>query len=263
MANLIYGLPTWLLGVLTVGIAAVLSALGLVVVHRLVPTDRRRPQNDIAGYISNIAAFVYAVLLAFLAVAVWQDYQKAAWAVQLEANAASDVYRQASGYPDGLRQRIRDGIRAYLDIVIVEEWPVQHRGLISDAAWRPLVALHRDLVTFDPTTVREQVLHTEQLEDMDRLMDQRRIRIHASRAGLHGVTWVVMLVGSAMVVAFSFFMGSSNFRAHLAMTMILGASIGLVIFLILAIDRPFRGGVAIEPDALVRVRDNLRHLGGD
>src|SRR5262249_36163412 len=92
MLDLIYSVPTWLLGVLIVGLSAALPMLGLVIVHRLVPLEVRRPQNDIAGYISNIAAFVYAVLLAFLAVSVWQDYGNAQATVHVEANAANNVF---------------------------------------------------------------------------------------------------------------------------------------------------------------------------
>jgi hypothetical protein len=46
------------------------------------------------------------------------------------------------------------------------------------------------------------------------------------------------------------------------MTMILGASIGLVLFLIVAMDYPFRGGVGIGPDGFERVHENIRRVGG-
>jgi len=48
-----------------------------------------------------------------------------------------------------------------------------------------------------------------------------------------------------------------------AMTGILGASIGLVIFLIVAMDYPFRGDIGIKPDAFHQIRDNIRRVGGD
>lgn len=253
---MIYGLPMWLLGVLVVGLASGVSALGVVVAQRCVPAERRRAQNDIAGYISNIAAFAYAVLLAFLAVAVWQDYQSAQATVQHEANAASDVFRQAQGYPEPFRRHVRDGIRQYVDLVINEEWPLQARGRVSPAAWRTIEALHRDLLNFEPSNPREHVVHGEQLRDIRALLDHRRNRIYAGGASLHPIVWVVIVAGSALIVAFCWFMGPPNNRGHLAMTAILGASIGLVLFLILALDLPFRG-VGIHPDAFVDIRANI------
>jgi hypothetical protein len=42
------------------------------------------------------------------------------------------------------------------------------------------------------------------------------------------------------------------------MTVMLGASIGLVIFIIVAMDYPFTGGIGIGPDAFVEVRAHLQ-----
>lgn len=261
MINVIYSVPIWLLGVIVVGLSVAFSMLGLVVAHRHVPTELRRSQNDVAGYISNIAAFVYAVLLAFLAVAVWQDYEKVQSTVQLEANAASDVYRQAAGYPEPLRGRIRSFVRQYIDLVILEEWPLQARGGASDAAWQTIALLHQEMLSFDPQSQRERIVHSEQLKDMNDMVDLRRIRIYSSGASLEPVVWVVIVTGSALIVAFCSFMGTANYRAHFAMTAILGASIGLVLFLILALDLPFRG-VGIKPDAFVQVREHILRTPG-
>ena len=257
MVNLIYGIPTWLLGLVIVTLSTVLSGAGLVVVHRLVPADVRRPHNDIAGYISNIVAFVYAVILAFLAVAVWQQYGQAGTTTQLEANAAGDVFHQANGYPEPLRQTVRAAIRAYVDAVIDDEWARQARGGVSEQASRILDDLQLQMLTFQPRDMREQAVHGEQLHDLNTLMDQRRLRIFAGASGLHPVIWSVILIGSVLVVVFAYFMGTGNFRAHLAMTVLLGASIGLVIFLIIALDYPFRGDIGIKPDAFVQVRESL------
>jgi hypothetical protein len=249
MTDVIYRIPTWLLGVLIVGLSAGLSMLGLVVVHRLVPLEKRRPHNDVAGYLSNIAAFVYAVLLAFIAVAVWQDYGNAQSTAQLEANAASDVFRQAQGYPEPFRRRVREGIRAYVEATM-QQWSRESTGQFGDTASRDLELLHRDLLQFEPHSLREELVHRQQLHDMSRLLDQRRNRIFAAGSGLNPVIWSIILSGSVLIVAFAYFMGTGSLRAHLAMTAILGASIGLVIFLIVAMDYPFRGDIGIKPSAL-------------
>jgi hypothetical protein len=178
MTEVIYRIPTWLLGVLIVGLSAGLSMLGLIVVHRFVPLERRRAHNDVAGYLSNIAAFVYAVLLAFIAVATWQDFGTAQSTAQLEANAASDIYRQAAGYPEPLRGRVREGIRTYAEAAI-QQWGREATGQFGDTASRDLEGLHRAMLLFEPRGAREELVHRRQLDDMSRLLDQRRNRIFA------------------------------------------------------------------------------------
>jgi uncharacterized protein DUF4239 len=257
MVDLVHGIPAWQLGIIVVGLSIVLSGLGLVTVHRLVPVDERRPHNDIAGYISNIAAFVYAVIIAFLVVAVWQQYGQAASTAQLEANSASDVFHQARGYPDPLRQTVRNAIRDYVDIVIDTEWALQQRGGVSERASKILDDLQLEMLNFQPADSRQQVVHSEQLHDLNSLMDQRRLRIFLGSSGLHPVIWSVILIGSALVVVFTYFMGTRSFRAHLAMTALLGAAIGLVIFLIVVLDYPYRGDIAVKPDAFKLVRAQI------
>ena len=263
MLDTMYSLPTWVLGVLVVGLAAAVSGLGLLVVHRFVPTEVRRAHNDIAGYVSNIAAFVYAVMLAFLAVGVWEDYGKAQLTAQLEAAAASDVFRAAEGYPEAFRQRVREGIRAYIDIVLGEEWALQARDRMNDGGWRAIEALHRTMLDFEPRGPREQIVHAEELRHMHALIDQRRLRILMGAAGLQPVVWAVILVGSALTVSFAFFLGTANVRAHVTMTMMLGATIGLGLFLLIAMAYPFRGGAGIGPEAFERIHENIRRVAGE
>jgi hypothetical protein len=263
MIDAIYSLPTWLLFALVVGLSGALAALGLLVIHHLVPADVRRSQNEVAGYISNVAAFVYAVLLASLAVAVWQQYVQAQTIVQLEASAAGDVFHQAAGYPDPLRGNVRDGIRAYVDLVILDEWPRQRRGGESEAARLAIGNLQRTMLVFEPTDLRQHIVHARQLEAVKMLLDQRRLRIFAADSALQPVIWAVILLGSVLIVAFAYLMGTANFRAHLVMTAMLGASIGLVIFIIVAMDYPFRGGIGIGPEAFQDIKQYFSRQDGN
>src|SRR5215208_3171885 len=80
---------TVLFGVLVV-IGACLAALaGLELVQRLVPAQKRQEHNDVAGFLSAVVGVVYAVLLAPLVMAVWEQYQRALETVEGEANTVA------------------------------------------------------------------------------------------------------------------------------------------------------------------------------
>ena len=53
------------------------AVAGLVLVQHLVPPERREGQNNVAGFIYAVLGVAYAVLLAFVVIAVWQDYKAA------------------------------------------------------------------------------------------------------------------------------------------------------------------------------------------
>ena len=86
-------------------VPVLVAVAGLVLVQRLVPPERREGQNDVAGFIFAVLGVAYAVLLAFVVIAVWEDYKTAQTDVQSEANELAGVYFLASQLPEPERAR--------------------------------------------------------------------------------------------------------------------------------------------------------------
>jgi hypothetical protein len=63
-----------LYGVLIAIMAILLAVGGLVLVEYLVPWQVRRQHNDVAGFIYAVLGVVYAVLLGFATIVVWEDF---------------------------------------------------------------------------------------------------------------------------------------------------------------------------------------------
>jgi hypothetical protein len=92
-------------------------------------------------------------------------------------------------------------------------------------------------------------------------VELRRQRIDAVNQGVPGPIWAVILFGGALTIATSFCFQVQQFRFHLLLTTGLAAMIGLLVFLIAALDQPFRGAVSIEPTAYQIVLDGV--MAGD
>ena len=263
IANVLYSLPSWVAAVLLTGLVLLFALAGQLVVHRAVPADERRRHNDLTGPISALVGIVFAVLIAFVAVAVWQQFDATDRNVVLEASAVSDLYRQAFGYPEPLRSKVRQSARTYLDVVINEEWPLQRRGKFSVTAWQTLEAAHRDMLVFEPTSEGETLVHREQLAKMSEVMALRRARIYAINQGIAPQVWTVMIIGIGLMIAMSWFFGADSLRVHLALTTCLAVSIGLALYLIAGLDYPLRGDLAVTSEAFESVRANLTRLTSD
>lgn len=262
MVNLIYSMPNWVFGVVITALVVAYSVGGLLLVHRVVPATRRRSHNDVAAAVSSLVGVVFAVLMAFVAIAVWQQFDQAESTVMHEAAAAGDVWRQALGYPEPLKATVRDGMKKYVDAVIKEEWPLQIAGkmdLRKDAR-QVLESTHAAMLLFEPKTIGQQIVHAEQLKDMNTLLDQRRIRLHAADVGISGMLWVVILVGCALTIALIWFFGTESLGAHIAMTLVLALSIALVLFLIASMDYPFRGETSVSADAFELVLKSMERM---
>ena len=99
----IASLQSWLVlnvpaPLLLLGIAAgcvALALCGMVVVRRNVEVSELEAHHDVAGFILAVVGVVYAVLLAFIVIIVWEQYDTAEEA-DTEASLVLALYRDAS-----------------------------------------------------------------------------------------------------------------------------------------------------------------------
>src|SRR5262245_54746766 len=126
--------PSVELGVVIVLGSAATAVVGLLLVHTLVPAHVRGESHLVASVKLQVVGTLYAVLLGFMVVVNWQAFQSAEQAVAREANKLGDVFRDAQGCPSPFRERLREQLRVYTQLVIAEEWDAMGRGQSSPQA---------------------------------------------------------------------------------------------------------------------------------
>jgi hypothetical protein len=240
-------------------VPVLVAVAGLVVVQRLVPPERREGQNDVAGFIYAVLGVAYAVLLAFVVIAVWQDYQTAKTNVDSEANELAGVYFLASQLPEPDRTRLQDLVQTYARVVVEEEWPLMEQGQRSPRADSVVRQLRLKLLQFDPRTKGEQVLYERGLTQLHDAADARRSRLLEVREGIPELLWVVIVGGGVITVSFTYLFGLKSNVAHALMVAALTLLICAILFTIGEFDYPFSGVVEIRPDAF---REVLGSFGG-
>jgi hypothetical protein len=252
-------LATALYLILTVFVPVLVAVAGLVVVQRLVPPDRREEHNNVAGFIYAVLGVAYAVLLAFMLIAVWQDYNTAQTNVESEANELAGVYFLASQLPEPERTRLQDLARMYARVVVEEEWPLMEQGQTSLRADSLVRQLRLELLEFDPRTRGEQVLYERGLTDLHDAVDARRSRLLEVREGIPYLLWVVLVLGGVITVSFTYLFGLKSNVAHALMVAALTLLVCGILFTIGEFNYAFSGVVEIRPEAF---REVLHSFGG-
>src|SRR5271156_4866049 len=102
--------PLWLSGLLIVGVGTALSMLGPGLVRRYVTLERLTANNEIAGFKFATLGVLYAVLLAFAIIVVWEKFSDAETDVAQEAGAAATIYRLSQGMGEKPGATIRDAV---------------------------------------------------------------------------------------------------------------------------------------------------------
>ena len=240
-------LPTLQAGVAIVGGFVALSLAIGYLVSAFTSQEVRAAHNDRAGFILAVIGVIYAVLLAFVAIGVWDRFQQAEARSYDEASALSTVYRDAGSFSKNAE--LRPLVRAYAKSVITFEWPRMRNGDRAPIADALLEAIDRSVRDLPVTSPRLQNIQAEMLAAMSTAFVDRQTRLTMDFVGINGIMWAVLVLGAVVTVAFTYLFGFE--RAIMQQLMIGGLSllIGLVLFLVMALDYPYRGTIAVQPEA--------------
>jgi hypothetical protein len=249
---------TLLLGVVVVGTSVLLAHLGLRLVRRKVPLSTLETHHEVAGFIIGVLGAIYAVLLAFAVIVVWNQFEDAKTTVGKEANQINDLSRMAQGFPDRSRPVALEGIKVYLQVIVEDEWDTMSRGEASPKAHAALENLWQIYREVDPQTNRESALYAESLDRLNQVSDSRRVRVYASREDVPLVVQVLLWGGGLVAIAFTYFFGVKSVRSQSLMTAALAGQIAFILFLILVLDNPFHGYLRVSPEPLQQVMERIQ-----
>jgi Protein of unknown function (DUF4239) len=252
----IYNNPTWLWGTILVALVTSIASGGLLIFHRLVHVNLRRAHNDLAGFTIAIISVLYAVLLAFIAIATWESFSKASDIVENESDYVGGMYLDTAGLPDAKGQEIRDALEKYVSVVIDQEWPIQRDGKTPTQGWKPLRDLATAIATIHPQNSGETVIEAELLKSWNQVYDARSARLSAVQGHIPGVIWCIVFFGAAITIAYTYLFGFESFGMHVAMTATVAATLALVIVMIIALDWPFRGQISVSPDPFIMTQQS-------
>jgi protein-S-isoprenylcysteine O-methyltransferase Ste14 len=252
-------------GVLVVCGACLVAVLGLALVQRLVPTAIRQEQNDVAGFIYAVVGVIYAVLLALVVIATWEEFGRARVTVETEANALAEIFWLAHRLPEPEGRELQELARSYAEEVVDEEWPLMEQGEAplmtqtrgTPAGWTLIDDIRASLQEVEPTTLAGQELYAEGLDQVQRLADARRMRLVMAEESLPTVLWVVLIVAGIVAVGFAYLFGMQNTWAHALMVGSLAGVIALVLFTIASMDHPFSGAARVGPEAFELVLERF------
>jgi hypothetical protein len=254
----IYDYASWKVGALFalvfVGVTWAATFLLRRFLHPWFHRDRRA--NEMVGFVLSSYSVFYGILVGLVAVAAYQNFGAVGDLVTKEASSLSALYRDLSGYPQPIRGRLQGELREYTRREIERDWPMQQQGIVPAEGTYRLRQFTDDLLTFEPGEMRDEIVHAETLRQVNNYMDDRRSRLNSVVVGIPAVLWWVVGVG-ALIALLLVAMLDMEIHVHLILGAALSLFLGLVIFLIAAMDHPFRGEVSVTPAPLQQVYETL------
>ncbi len=248
-------MPLWLSVFLVVVLPTLAAMAGPVLVRKWFGLEKLVVNNEVAGFKFAVVGVIYAVVLGFAVVVVWEKFRDAEAAVVQEASALVAIDRLSQGLSPEAGTSMRQHLIDYGQFVMTTDWPAMERAKFSARAGQALADLYRAVLAIDPKTPRETVIMAEMLNRVDTVTQARRTRLLLASGIVPAVLWSVLVAGAILTLSFTLFFGAHSIGAQTLMTGMLAAIIFLALFVAIQIDHPFTGSVSVGPEAMKAALD--------
>lgn len=236
------------LAILTlVGVAVSLSMLGFFIVNRMVPVAVRRIHNDVAGFVFAILGAIYGVLLAFVVIVVWEQFNDANQYAENESSSAIVLFRVMSAYPDKEHARhMRDAMVEFARLELESRAAPQREIEDNGDRLKTMGRLWETVETVSPSTPAEQVIYGAIWSEISELAQYRGLRLQSSIEELPSVVWIAVVGGAIITIGFVFLFGTENVWAHVIILALLSSLIAIIVYVVIELNHPALGVVSIQ-----------------
>jgi hypothetical protein len=254
MSDWLLNLPIpWMALVIFVGIYLVTAAIYLTVT-RLAVDDRARAFKALSPGMLPPLGIIFGLLVGFVAVQVWNDFDRAKMAVASEASALRGVVLLAGSFPEEQRSRLRALINRHIQDAVQQEWPAmaEQRATLSTLP-NALVQCLQVTLNLKPADESQKTAQREIVNFLEKAAEARRQRIVISQSSVSSVKWAaILLMGLCALIAIAMVHSDNRLTCAIALTMF-ATGIAAAVLLIATYTRPFIGDISVGPDLLQQV----------
>jgi hypothetical protein len=238
------------LAALVIGVSVLFCAAGVVFGRWAIRKHVAAFHNEVLISLFAAAGIVYAILLGFLVVVVWESYADARRNVAQEAATLVSLYRLTYGMETSHGAEMRGHIRAYTNAVIEDEWPTLGASVAGDARARKAIGdIDRQFAKMDAAIkAADAQVDSQFLRTKSEIVADRNERLLEARDTIPWVMWFGAVGGGIVVMVMSFFIYMERAWPHVLMTALMGSLVGILLYIMLVLSTPFSGPLAIGPE---------------
>lgn len=229
--------------------AVLLAMLGVYLVHQVFPHKTRTSYDEVNGYFFAAAGVFYAVLVAFVVVAVWEGLGTAARNASTEANALPGLYFSSTVFTPDIKDAFQHATVNYARDVVADEWPRLAGSGASSKVEADAKSLRQAILHVQPTSRQQDVLYAAMIERVNTINSARRERLNDAGPSIPAFLWIGLIAGAVLLIMFALFFGAPRVLPHMLMVGVLTTLVVGSLYLIFLMEQPYRGPMRIEPTA--------------
>ena len=233
---------------LMVASGAIAGAFATFFFRKYIRVKVLRSHNEVTGFLFLAIASFYALLLSFVVFVVWDQLNEIQSNVSKEGSSAMGLYRDIKYYPDTIRSKPL--MTAYLDFVynvLDEEFPNMAKMQSSRKTNESFSQVFYEIERLDPQNTFHIQLVSRMFNHLNELSTFRGLRTSSLEMEMPAPMWMPILLGAFITLLCSVLMDIEHKKMHVGLNSLLGAIIGMFLFIIILLDHPYTGSIAIQP----------------
>jgi Protein of unknown function (DUF4239) len=254
MSDWFLNLPIPWMALIIFAATYLIAACVYLVVVRLAVGDRARAFKAFSPGMLPPLGIIFGLLVGFVAVQVWNDFDKAKLAVATEASALRAVVLLGENLPDEQRTHLRALINRYIEEAVNREWPAMaHQRLTLGTLPTAMVEALQLTISLKPQDESQRIAQREMVSALHRAADARRQRIILSQSTVGPVKWAaILLQGLCALIGIAMVHSDNRLTCAIAVALF-ATGIALSSLLIAAYGAPFSGEISVKPELLQQV----------
>jgi Protein of unknown function (DUF4239) len=255
----IYDLSNAAFFLLTVGLFMSISLIGVKFFNeRLEAFFNLKPDdNQTIGIFLSLSGVFYGITLGLIAVGTFENFQEVESVVSKEASAINSLYRNCSMVNSKEATDLKALVKEYTQNIVNEAWPSQRKGILPKGASKIVNKFQAKLLEIHPNNARDLLLYEKILDELNNVNNMRRQRLNVVTSGLPSTVWMVVFFGAIINIFLTWLLIIPNNRLDIIINALSGALLGSLIFLIAAMDNPFRGEVSVSPEPYLLLLEGI------
>ncbi len=255
----VYDLPNWQFAFLCIGFFVIFALSGLFFLKKFIQKKIiQQAHNDVVSFFMAGMNAIYGITLGLIAVGAWENFNEIDSNVSQEAAAVVALYQDTQPMPKPIGDSLRAHIKEYVRYNIEDAWPVQRTGVLPRGGTKRLSKVQASLALYEPTSKNQEINLAEAYKQYNNIIELRRVRLQNVTNGLPAAIWYVILFGGILNIVITWFFITDKFRVHLLMTALFAALLGSLVFLVAAMDNPFRGEFSVTAEAFEIILENMK-----
>jgi len=215
---------------------------------------------EVVAIYFNFIGVLFTLLLAFVVVAAWEDYDKAVHTAEDEAHKLLYIYEDAYELSPEIRKVVQQSTMDYLNSIVKDEW----ENLNNPAKIKKVKHKFHQLTDLKRTLVASTDSDKDILAGIDKNLDDLKDLRHAREgffvSHVPNLLWFVLFGGYLMCIFFSCLISFEKLYWKMIMTSLITFSMTTVLYLIFCLSNPYSGEMKVSSADYVNAIERINKI---